>query len=518
MVSRDERRIARELVDAKRAREGQRTRQVPHISIELDNGKSSGLIDAATDATDARALSEVQAGQIGDLADIGDSAAVDATFLPERLAPSVGSAGAAFEVAVAAAERVTAALEAAQQAVEDAANAVTTSSGKNARRRGATEPAPPDGGWVQGDQWVVDNADGKPVEVRVWNGAAFVSEQVLAAELLVLSAGGVVRLADGVVTADAVAADAIDGMVITGAIVRTASSGQRVQLDAEGLRSFSGAGAETARISAAGGGLRLTGSILLGADADPAGIFPQISHAGASFYSTHGTGSSKLTRTGSFGHGAGDLSTEDVDGRRGRFAVTVEPTRAYISLDARTKTDPFPHESARIERRIDKTLLIENGEGPIYIAATTATTGGGVPADPSIVLNDRPFPERGNVDLHGDVRFDGDTAGWQPVTPGPGFLVGGFGNRTGYMVKNQVLWISFFLQVGTGFSKGQLLTIPASVAPVGDGVLGGVWYSGTGQSGLLHLSATGVLSTPVGYGGTIATGTYIAGTLTAPIK
>lgn len=122
------------------------------------------------------------------------------------------------------------------------------------------------------------------------------------------------------------------------------------------------------------------------------------------------------------------------------------------------------------------------------------------------------------VELFGAVSFKGDTAGWQPVTPGPGFLVGGLSNRTGYMVKNNTLWISFFLQVTSGFSKGQLLTIPASVAPVGDGVLGGVWYSGTGQSGLLHLSATGVLSTPVGYGGTIATGTYIAGTLTAPIK
>lgn len=111
---------------------------------------------------------------------------------------------------------VTDALEQAQQAIEDAADALTTSSGKNSRRRGQTEPPPPPGGWVQGDQWVVDNADGVPVEVRVWDGVGFVPEQLLAAELLVLS-GGLIRLADGVVTADAIAADAIDGMTITGA-------------------------------------------------------------------------------------------------------------------------------------------------------------------------------------------------------------------------------------------------------------------------------------------------------------
>ncbi len=263
MVSRDERRIARELVDAKRAREGSRTRQIPHTSVELDNGESAGLVDAATDAADARALSEVQSDQLGDLTDISDTSTVEATFLPERLAPGAGSSKAAFDVAVEAAVRVYEALAEARQAIEDAANALTTSNGKNSRRRGQTEPEPPEGGWVQGDQWVVNNAAGEAVEVRVWDGTEFVHETILTGELLVLSSGGVVRLADGVVTADAIAADAIDGMVITGALIRTAASGQRLQFDANGLRSFDTDGLQTASLTAYDGGINLAGVMKL---------------------------------------------------------------------------------------------------------------------------------------------------------------------------------------------------------------------------------------------------------------
>lgn len=152
---------------------------------------------------------------------------------------------------------VTDALEQAQQAIEDAADALTTSSGKNARRRGHTEPAPPPGGWAEGDQWIVDNADGVPVEVRVWDGVGFVPEQLLAAELLVLS-GGLIRLADGVVTADAIAADAIDGMTITGALIRTAASGQRMEFDSAGLKSYSATDVLTSVLSAYDGNFSLS--------------------------------------------------------------------------------------------------------------------------------------------------------------------------------------------------------------------------------------------------------------------
>lgn len=131
--------------------------------------------------------------------------------------------------------------------------------------------------------------------------------------------------------------------------------------------------------------------------------------------------------------------------------------------------------------------------------------------------------EQGALDVGGDIYADalivnGDTNGWQPVTPGTGFTVGGYGNRTGYYVKNGVLTISFFLLVGSSASYASILSIPSTVAPTVDGVLGGTWFSGIGKSGILHLSTSGVLSSPEGYGDAITSGVYIAGTFTAPIK
>jgi hypothetical protein len=109
----------------------------------------------------------------------------------------------------------------AEAAAEAAANAQTTANGKNARRRGKTEAEldVPPGGWVPGDQWIVENADGAPVEVRVWNGTAFVQDQILSSDLLILGPGGVVQIKDGKITANSLAADAIDGKTIRGATI-----------------------------------------------------------------------------------------------------------------------------------------------------------------------------------------------------------------------------------------------------------------------------------------------------------
>lgn len=226
MTDRSARRVARLLAQLLTRADSGRARQLPVSSVTLDDGTAQGIIDTATQATDAHTLSEVQAGQLDDLGQITDTSAIDATFLPERIAGADASADAGYATGVAAWEiartaqaGVQNALDQAAQAIQQAANALTTSNGKNARRRGQTQPTEPPGGWTAGDQWIVDNADGVPSEVRVWNGTAFVFEQILAAELLVVSGGGKVRLADGVVTADAIAADAIDGMIITGATI-----------------------------------------------------------------------------------------------------------------------------------------------------------------------------------------------------------------------------------------------------------------------------------------------------------
>lgn len=261
---------------ARKAEAVSRTGQVARTTVETVDG--SVLVgEVIVDASD---MTGVVAEHTTDLEYLDDGSGLDEF---DQSQDGLDDAHAAFMEAVGANEQVQKALDDAQDAIDAAANALTTSSGKNSRRRGQTEPEPPPGGWVAGDQWIVDNADGDPVEVRVWNGTEFVHEQLLAAEILVLS-GGLIRLANGTVTADAIAADAIDGMVITGAVLRTSATGQRLQLDVNGLRAFNDADEETARIQSDGLGVRFTGATSSAAYSDQAfGLYRSVNNAYALF-------------------------------------------------------------------------------------------------------------------------------------------------------------------------------------------------------------------------------------------
>lgn len=72
------------------------------------------------------------------------------------------------------------------------------------------------------------------------------------------------KILAGQVTGTKIAGDAIDGKTITGAILRTAASGQRVQIDSAGLRAFNSAGTAVTTISASTGGLTATGATING--------------------------------------------------------------------------------------------------------------------------------------------------------------------------------------------------------------------------------------------------------------
>ncbi|GAA1323769.1 hypothetical protein ACFSWE_09595 [Leucobacter albus] len=76
-----------------------------------------------------------------------------------------------------------------------------------------------------------------------------------------IAAGAIIadKIAAGAITTAKLAATAIDGMTITGALIRTAPSGQRVQLDVLGLRTFNADGLETGVLSAGDGGFDLRG-------------------------------------------------------------------------------------------------------------------------------------------------------------------------------------------------------------------------------------------------------------------
>ncbi|UOQ56064.1 hypothetical protein MUN78_10145 [Leucobacter allii] len=178
---------------------------------------------------------------LGDAPRVAD-AVEDATVGLDALDPAYGlvddaqdADDAQYATNMAVVEAVDRAQTEAAEAAEAAANAQTTADGKNARRRGVTEPEPPPGGWVQGDQWVRDNAEGVPVELLVWNGASFVPDQILADEILVIDEAGVVRIGEGKVTAEALHAEALNfksatGMELTaativgGSVIQTGSS------------------------------------------------------------------------------------------------------------------------------------------------------------------------------------------------------------------------------------------------------------------------------------------------------
>lgn len=113
--------------------------------------------------------------------------------------------------------------DAAEQAADAAASAQTTADGKNSRRRGKTQPEPPsESGWAQGDEWIVENDAGQPIEVRVWNGTEFVFDQILSSELLILGPNGTVQIKDGRITTPMLAAGAVTTEKLTAGAVTTA--------------------------------------------------------------------------------------------------------------------------------------------------------------------------------------------------------------------------------------------------------------------------------------------------------
>ncbi|MEB4614008.1 hypothetical protein [Leucobacter sp. M11] len=157
----------------------------------------------------------------------------------------------------------------AAEAIEAAANAQTTADGKNANYRGASEPQGSEKRpLVVGDQWWVEDATGRPVGLKIFTAFGWIAKTFEADQILVPGSLGAVVIKNGAITGVKIAADAIDGKIITGATVRTAATGQRTQIDAEGLRTFGADNKQKAKISADDevaslvGGLRVDGRIV----------------------------------------------------------------------------------------------------------------------------------------------------------------------------------------------------------------------------------------------------------------
>lgn len=102
------------------------------------------------------------------------------------------------------------------------------------------------------------------VSLRRVNGGELIVDGAITTTKLAANAVTANELAANAVTANSIAAGAIDGKIITGATVRTAASGQRLQLSPTGLQAFNSGGSVTATLSAASGGLRLSGTLIAG--------------------------------------------------------------------------------------------------------------------------------------------------------------------------------------------------------------------------------------------------------------
>src|SRR5690606_15344774 len=124
----------------------------------------------------------------------------------------------------------------------------------------------------QSDMWWKVNAEGRWVGVAVWAGSAWVDRQMVADSVLVPGSVGPVLIEDGAVTATKIAGDAIDGKTVTGATIRTAPSGQRMQFDANGLRAFNLSGQQGAALYSGGGSLALSGGLSATGDAGGAAV------------------------------------------------------------------------------------------------------------------------------------------------------------------------------------------------------------------------------------------------------
>ena len=269
---------------------------------------------------------------------------------------------------------------------------------------------------MNGDQWwqyEVEPVTGRNrlSNIWVWNGTEFVEFQIVADSLLIPGSVGNILLADG----------AIDAMTITGATMRTATTGQRMQFDVNGLRTFNSSNVETSLLESASGMMRLKGAMLLGEQGN-LGLPPQISgdayRPGSEF--THPTlGASHAV--GQYSGASASLSSHALaSNQMGFFAASVSPTESRIEMDARDEDDPYPHFGAKIVRSIDKTLKIENAEGPLILTTsrssplTESSIVIGTAAENSVevraseVVFNGGFGESAGVTINGTLAFGSD--------------------------------------------------------------------------------------------------------------
>lgn len=271
------------------AADAQTTADAAQVEAETARSEATSKAAAAQAAAEQYALAEADAARLAAIAEAsGDAsdkaaaaeaaavlaAAQDATAKADAAeAAAKADAAAAQSTANDAATAAAAAQTAAGSAADLAQQAQDSASGKNTIHR---DTAAPSGvGSRNGDKWErydTLNAGGKLVGTWSWWEGQWRSTTIAEAYLPLVDIGSGTY---GTLAGARLAATAIDGMTITGAHIRTAPAGQRIELDEDGLRTYGANGIETFRLIASEGGLVSPsdiGGITLGSGNETAGF------------------------------------------------------------------------------------------------------------------------------------------------------------------------------------------------------------------------------------------------------
>lgn len=292
------------------------------------------------------------------------------------------------------------------------------------------------------------------------NAGAVTTEKLdaLAVTAEKLAAGAVVadKIAANTITSAELAATAIDGMTITGAVMRTAAAGQRMQFDINGLRAFDVDNVVTASLTTVNGAMTLNGTIKMPTGT---GTPAEIGHSGISaplfenraMFARRSAGFNHQSRdlASSFGTQFGDLiaNSESIFLRR-RFDNMSGNMRG--AFEVRTLDGAEVNMVSRPSRT----------GSPVYLDIRPDLTAGHyfIGAGPMSSLK---FYD-GRIEVKGPMAFDGDTAllpwssfgtygtGWSDLTATPYEGVKA-------QVKNGMFYLDIAVQKGSGHVGSEVI-------------------------------------------------------------
>ena len=263
------------------ARTGQVARSTVRVGDD-DLALDQVLVGAVDEAvageardSDIAFLDESEVDSFDTIIDAGDAADVDSMLDAQDSDPDLIDE---FEATAAADEDahqadmtaiganlvVSEAQAAAEEASELALEAKITADGRNRIYAQALNPvASPEFPFVSGDLWYrTETVSGvtRFVEVFMWNGTEWKPYQMVASSLLVPGTVGPTLIENGAITTGKLAATAIDGMTVTGAILRTAATGRRFVMNALALEGYDEADVKRVSLYPTTTGLRLDGT------------------------------------------------------------------------------------------------------------------------------------------------------------------------------------------------------------------------------------------------------------------